>query len=276
MTARPYSRGTVRTLIGAVLAGLFVGALVMYFVVDGDDDDAGAADQPSAVAEVARNPAQFYDRRLDLTGRVRDVLGSRAVEIGPERLPRGDSARSPRQLVVVMRRPLAALGARAVDRPLLRGDVVRIQGDVSVLTPEEVRKRTGFRLTRDLVRRRGQPALFADEVEVLQRLLPVAGTVSASTVALRPAGFIGHVASVRGEVTERFAGGAVLDDRLPVLLPFASAESPKVGARVSVTGPVKRVDRDQVPGPPGAFRDELFGRFPSSPLLVADTLAASG
>ncbi len=80
-------RAAVRIAIGAVLASLFFVALIVWVLSDEDDEDtrAIAADQQNAVAEVAKNPARYYERELTLRGRVRDVLGPRVVAIGPPR-----------------------------------------------------------------------------------------------------------------------------------------------------------------------------------------------
>ncbi len=260
-------RRTVLLIVGAVITGVFVGAIAAGLVAE-DDDEAAAGAPPrfASVSDLARRPADFFRREVGVSGEVAEVLGPRALVLGGEEFEGGDS------LLVVGREPFATPGARRHQRALLENDLVDVAGTLRIFDREQVQKRLGVTLANRLERFEGEPVLVVEEILVTQRLLDLHDSVPIDWIITRPRAYIGKLVALSGTVTDVIRGEAfVLDDKLLVLAGALRANSIERGQRLAVVGGVRRLDSDQLPQR-GNIDEQLFGELARAPTIVAQSI----
>ena len=266
---RPRSeRRYVLLLVGAVIAGLCVGAIVAALVVDRDDDEAAAGPPPrfASVSDLVREPARFLRREVGVSGEVAEVLGPRALVLGGEEFEGGDS------LLVVGREPFTTPGARRHQRALVENDLVDVAGTLRIFKRDQLQRRLGVTLEDRLERFEGEPVLVVEEILVNPRLLDLHDRVPIDRIVARPRAYTGKLVSVEGRVTDVIRGEAlVLDDKLLVLAAALRANSIEKGQRITVLGGVRRLDPDQLPGR-GNIDERLFDELASTPAIVARSI----
>lgn len=263
-------RQYILLLLGAVIAGMCVSAMVTALIVEDEDRRVEAAADPAprfaTVRDVARGPAKFFRREVSIAGEVAEVLGPHAVVLGGNELDGGDS------LLVVSRRPFTTPGARHGRRAVLENDLVNVAGELRLFAAEDLERRLGITLGDGLARFEGDAVLVADHLAVTPRLLDLHDRVSIDQIIARPRGYIGKLVSIRGHVTDVVRGEAfVVDDKLLVLAGGLTAGAIAAGDEVGVVGGVRQIDPDQLPAR-GNVDEKLFGELARAPVIVAQAI----
>jgi len=265
----PRRRQSLLLGLGAVIAGLCVGAIVIAVATGSGEDEASPDRSPRfvTVSQLATQPTKYFGTEVGMTTEVAEVLGARALLLGGMELQGGAS------LLAVGKEPFARPGARKVQRALVEGDLVQVTGTLRIFDAEELEQRFGLSPADRLKRFAGEPVMVVEEILVTPRLLIPTGQVTTEQIGDRPGAYLGDLVAVEGRVTDIVRGEAlVLDGGLLVLAGGLEAGAVEAGDTVTVRGGVRRLDPDQFPGRRGGLDEDLFGELIARPALVAQSI----
>lgn len=204
----------------AAVAVLVAIALAVALIASGGDDDggeeAGDTAQPAALADIARDPQPFEDRRVVVSGEIREVLADqRTFLLGPS----GILVTAPPPIEVE------------------EGDVAQVAGTLRRLDEDSLRDQLPAVARPRIEEFGGRPLLIATEIDTVE-VSSATDPVALADVLRDPAAFLrSEVALEDAEISD------VLDDRVAVLggeglvvAPDGGLRDLAPGDRVDVTG----------------------------------------